>query len=105
MEEIIEAITRAEERALNIREEALKKAEQIAAKAADEAELISKRSESEIRLYRERSLKQAEAEGEKRYAEALAKTRAAAKAYADGVIKKADGVAADVVGRITSGSR
>lgn len=105
MEEILESITQAEEKASLIKEEALKKAGEIAAKAADEAGLILKRSESEIRLYRERTLQQAAAEGEKRYNDALEKTRAEAKAYADGIIKKTDGTSSEIVGRITRGSR
>ncbi|MDE5943895.1 MAG: hypothetical protein K2H30_06800 [Clostridia bacterium] len=105
MEEIIKSITQAEEKAEQIKAEALSDSAKIAEAAETEIVKIAEKCEEECKLYREKEIAAAYAEAEKLYSEALDKKRAEAVAYADSVIKHTDKAVADIVRRITRGSR
>ncbi|MDE6868060.1 MAG: hypothetical protein K2J83_02825 [Clostridia bacterium] len=105
MEEIIKSITRAEAEAEQIKAEALLQSAQIAGDAESEVVKIAEKCEEECKLYREKEIAAAHAEADKLYTQSLDKKRAEAAAYADSVIKHTDKAVADIVRRITRGSR
>lgn len=105
MEEIIKSITRAESEAEQIKAEALKSSAEIAEAAETEVGKIAVKCEEECKLYREREIAAAYAEADKRYCEALEAKRAEAEAYANSVLKTTDKAVAEIVRRITRGSR
>ncbi|MDE6504448.1 MAG: hypothetical protein K2L42_01090 [Clostridia bacterium] len=104
MTEILKEITAAEEKAAQIKSEALARAAKIAEDAEAAAAAIAKRSEAECKTYRESSLRKAESDGEKLYLAETDKKRAEAKAYADKVISESGGAVNEIAGRITRGS-
>lgn len=104
MTEVIKSITEAEEKAAEIKAKALERAAEIAAEAETKAEDISRKNETDCKLFREGQLKKAEKDAAAEYEKALTDTRAEAKAYADGVLKRTGGVVTEIVRRITRGS-
>lgn len=105
MEDIIKSISEAEEKAAEIKNDALNKAHEIAAKAEEKAEEIKKENAAQLKLYRENAIAAAEAAAQKAYADSIEKQRAQAEKYADSLIKDADFYVNDVVRRISGGTR
>ena len=105
MDEIIKSITEAEERASQIKAQALDKSAEIAAQAEERAADIEKLSQAECKALREKSIKSALDEAQKKYEETLSEKRAEAAVYAEKCLKKADRQINDIVRRVTGGSR
>lgn len=105
MEDIIKVITEAEERAAEIKAQAALRAAEILENASKRAEEILRESETKCKILREVSVRQAEEDAENAYNDALKKSAADAKKYADGVIKAAEGEINVIVGRVAGGNR
>lgn len=105
MEDIIKSITEAEERAAEIKAKAAERSAEIIAEAAKRAAEITAKGETECKIMREVQINQAAADAQAAYDKTLAESSAKAKKYADGVLKNADGVVNDIVGRVLGGNR
>lgn len=103
MQEIINSITEAEERASEIKAQALKKSAEIAYAAEERAFEIAKLSEAECKAYREKSVKQAEADAQKKYEAEMTVKRAEAAQYAAERLKDTDGAVNEIVRRVKRG--
>lgn len=103
MNEIIRSITDAEERATQIKAEALKKAEKIGAAAEAEVEENVKKCETDCKLYRDAQIKKAERQGAEEYEKTISQKREEGRKYADSVIKRADGTIKEIVRRVARG--
>lgn len=104
MDEIIKSVTDAEQRAAQMKSDAVVRAGQIIEEARAQAAAIEAKSASERAAFRESSLKAAEEQAEKDYAAAVAKSRAEAQRYADHIIGNTDAVVGKIVGRINGGN-
>jgi len=104
MEEIIKSITEAEESASVIKTEAAERAADIIANASERAAEIAAKSETECKILREVKINDAEVEALAAYDRTVADSAAKAKKYADGVLKNAESVVNEIVGRVTGGN-
>ena len=105
MQEIIEKISKAEQNAAEIKEQALEKAAKIILDAEGRASDIEKLAETECRTLRENSLKEATQEAQKRYDNEIIVNRAKASKYCADRLKDTDKIVNDIVRRIVRGSR
>lgn len=104
MDDLIQSIREAEEKALKIRAEAYEKAAAISAGAAERAANIERANAEECRINRENVISEAEKEAEEAYNGATAAAGREAKAYADSVLENTDIVVGKIVGRICGGN-
>ena len=102
-EEIIKAITEAEEEGAAKKLAATEKATQIIKNAEAKAAEIEKSSAEFCKSYREKAFAETEANAQKIYLESLEKAKAEAKEYCQGVLNTAQTSVSKIVGRITSG--
>lgn len=102
-EEIIKSITEAEAQATAIKQNALEKASQIIAEAEDQATRSVQSSAQVCRAYSETQIKNARAEAERRYQETIDAEEKKAKAYCAEVLKTANDMVNEIVGRIVRG--
>lgn len=100
MDEIIQAVTEAENNAAQMKAQASEKAAKIVAQAEQKAQEILKASETECKEYREREIKKATENAENAYFVALSEKRAEAKAYADDLLKDTKTPVGRIVRRI-----
>ena len=105
MEDIIKSINEAELRAAEIKARAAERAEEILAEAAKRAAEIAAQSETECKIMREVQTNEAAVQAQAAYDKTLSESAVKAKKYADGVLKNADGVVNEIVGRVTGGNR
>ena len=105
MQEIIEKINEAEQKAAEIKEKALEKAAEIVSGAEERASDIEKIAESDCKALRERSLKEASLEAQKRYDNEIIVNRAKASNYCADRLKDTDKIVNDIVRRIVRGNR
>lgn len=103
--EMIQAITSAEERALQIKNQASEQAEVVLSTAQAQAESLRRSSEDVLKAYKDTQLAQAKKQAEENYTKEIAKAKKEAQSYCAEVIKNADAVITDIVGRIVSGNR
>ena len=105
MDGIIKSITEAENKASEIKAQALDKSAEIAAQAEERSAEIEKLSQAECKALREKSIKAAQDEAQANYDEVISQKRAEAAQYAEKCLKKADKQINDIVRRVTGGSR
>lgn len=105
MQEIIQLINEAEQRASEIKANALEKAGDIASDAENRASDIEKLAEAECKAMRERILKEAAEEAQNRYDDEITVNRAKASKYCADKLTSTDKIVNDIVRRITRGSR
>ena len=105
MQEIIEKIAEAEQKAAEIREKALEKAAEIVSGGEERASDIEKIAEAECKTLRENSLKAATQEAQSRYDNEIIVNRAKAAKYCADRLKDTDKIVNDIVKRITRGNR
>lgn len=103
MEELIKSITEAEEKALEIKNDAQQQAARILAEAEHKSAEIAKVCEAELKSLREKRIKEAEDAAQDNYDKTLKQNAVSAQAYADGVIKKTQKCVNDIVRRIVGG--
>ena len=99
-ENIIQSIAKAEEQAAEMRAQAQAEANKIAADAERSAAEILKNAEGDCVKLREKTIKAAEERAVADYDKAIENSRAEAENYADGLIKSADNLVTDIIGRI-----
>lgn len=100
-ENLVEKITAAEEQAAELKTKAQAEAEKLIAEAERKAAEILKKSEADCNLLRENTLAQAAEKAEADYRSVIGKTKKEAKAYADGLISRAEIQVGEIVGRLT----
>ncbi len=105
MQEIIQLITEAEQKASQIKAEALEKAGAIVSGAENRASEIEKLAEAECKAMREKILKEAAEEAQKRYDDEITVNRAKASKYCADRLRDTDKTVNDILRRITRGSR
>ena len=105
MQEIIEKINEAEQKAAEIKANALEKAGGIASKAEERAAEIDRLAEADSKVLRESSLKNATKEAQKRYDDEITVNRAKASKYCADRLKDTDKIVNDIVRRIVRGNR
>ena len=105
MQEVINSITEAEQRAEEIKARALTRAAQTEEDAEARSAEIAALSEAECKAYREKGIKEAEALAESEYVKSITVQRAEAAQYCADRLKNADVAVSDIVRRITRGSR
>ncbi len=103
MEEILQAITSAEQKAARIKADALEKAAKIAADAEAAASGIAGQNEEECRALRDKAIKDAENLAKDNYAAAIKKKTAECAAFADNAINKSENISKEIVRRILRG--
>lgn len=104
MEEILKTILNAETEAGNLKDEALKRAAEIAAEAEARAAEIEKASEAECKNIRESMLRLAQKQSEEEYKQTIYVRADEAQHYADEILKHTDALVKKITGRI-SGDR
>ena len=104
-EEIIQAISQAEERAAGIKNAAQEKAAAIVKEAEETAAKMKKSSSEVCKAYRESQMQEAELKAQNSYAATIEKTRADARANGDKILQNAEVPASVIVGRILNGDR
>lgn len=104
MDEIIKAITQAEERAAQIKSDAVEQAARIIDEARSKSAEIGREAAQSRSAFRDDSLKAAEAKAEEDYKKAISDSRKAAEEYALRVGKHTDVAVGKIVGRVTSGN-
>ena len=104
-EEIMQAIKQAEAQAAAMKEVATQKAANLIEDSEKQAARLEQTAQDVCRAYRESQLKQAVADAENAYQNALAKKAEESKAYCARVLENADGAVSEIVGRIIGGSR
>ncbi len=105
MQEIIQLINEAEEKAAEIKSEAQDRAAAIAADAEARVADIDKLAEAQCKELRESIVKEAVEEAQKRYDNEITVNRAKASRYCADRLKETDKIVSDIVRRITRGSR
>ncbi len=105
MQEIIQLINEAEQKASEIKADAMNKAGEIASDAETRASDIEKLAEAECKAMREKILKEAAEEAEKRYDDEITVNRAKASKYCADRLEDTDKIVNDIVRRITRGNR
>ena len=103
MENMIQAITEAEEKAAAIKAAALEQAETIIAAAETRAAETEKNAREVCKAYRATQTKLATQKADEQYAAAIAATTAEAKASSEKIMQNVDSTVAKIVGRIVSG--
>ena len=103
MEEIMQAIKEAEERAAAIKAEAEVRAAEIIAEAEKRAAETEKNAREVCKAYRATQMKLAAEAAEAQYAETVAEIAAEARAKKEALAKGVDATVAHVVGRIVNG--
>lgn len=98
---ILGYIAEAESRAAEMKAQATEQAAKIIAEAEKCAADIARSSEQECASFRERSLKNAENKAAADYEKAIGESRAAAKSYAESLLKIASIHVSGIVGRLT----
>lgn len=104
MQEIIKSINEAENKAAEIKEQALQRAAAIAEAAEVRCAEIEKLCEAECKAYRENAVRQAQIDAQNKYDEEITVKRAEAAQYAADKLKNTDKIVNDIVRRITRGS-
>ncbi len=104
-DEIVKSITQAEETAAELKRTAMERATEIVDEAVKRAEQIENTAKEVCAAYRESQIKNAQAEAERAYGEMLAQNEEDAKEYCTKVLEGADSVIGGIVGRIISGNR
>ena len=104
-EEIIQAISRAEEQAAGIKTAAQEQAAKIVKEAEETAAKMKKSSAEVCKAYRESQMNEAERSAQARYAATIEKTRSDARANGDKILQNAEVPASVIVGRILNGDR
>lgn len=102
-EEIVKSITEAEEKAAQIKRDALDRSAQIVAEATAKAACTESSATEVCKAYRETQIKNAHAEAERLYNETVENKQAEAKEYCTRVLEGADSVIGNIVGRIIGG--
>lgn len=105
MQEIIQLINEAEQKAAEIKANAMNKAAEIASDAENRAADIDKLAEAECKAMREKCLKDAVEEAQRRYDNEITVNRAKASKYCADKLRDTDKIVNDIVRRITRGSR
>lgn len=105
MQEIIRKIFEAEQKAAEIKANALEKAAEIISAAEERSADLEKLAEAESKALREKTLKEAAEEARRRYDEEITVNRAKAAKYCQDRLKDTDKTVNDIVRRITRGSR
>lgn len=105
MQEIIQKICEAEQKAAEIKADATEKAARITSDADARASDIERLAEADAAAIREKTLKDAVEEAQKRYDEEITVNRAKASKYCEERLKSCDKIVNDIVRRITRGSR
>ena len=103
MQEIINSINEAEEKAAEIKAAAIKKAAEIAENAENRIAEILALSEAECKALREKSIKTAKEQARKNYESEITVKRAESAQYRAERIKNIDKIVNDIVRRITRG--
>ena len=103
MQEIINSINEAEEKAAEIKAAAIKKAAEIAENAENRSAEILALSEAECKALREKSIKTAKEQARKNYESEITVKRAESAQYRAERIKNIDKIVNDIVRRITRG--
>ena len=103
MQEIINSINEAEEKAAEIKAAAIKKAAEIAENAENRSAEILALSEAESKALREKSIKTAKEQARKNYESEITVKRAESAQYRAERIKNIDKIVNDIVRRITRG--
>ena len=101
--EMIRAITESEEKANEIKRAATDKSAQILADADKQAIEVEKACVERLKAYKETELKNAKAEAENRYNEALSVAKKDAREYCANILKNAEVCVSEIVGRIVRG--
>ncbi len=103
MENMIQAITEAEEKAAAIKAEAMQRAEAIIAEAERKAADTEKSARDVCKAFRATQTKLAVQKADEQYAADVAKVSAEAKANSEKIMKNVNSTVAKIVGRIVSG--
>ena len=103
MQEIINSINEAEEKAAEIKAAEIKKAAEIAENAENRSAEILALSEAECKALREKSIKTAKEQARKNYESEITVKRAESAQYRAERIKNIDKIVNDIVRRITRG--
>ena len=103
MENMIQAITEAEEKAAAIKAEATARAEAIVADAEKRASEREKSAREVCKAFRATQMKLALQKADEQYAADVAKVTADAKASSEKIMQNVDSTVAKIVGRIVSG--
>ncbi len=104
MNDIIQSITEAENRASEIKAKALERATEISAAAEEKCARLAKECATDCKIMRETAVNNAVKDAEAQYDLTIEKKTAESRAYADALIKKSGPVAAEIAGRIVRGS-
>ena len=102
-EEIIRAITEAEEQAAGLKHAATLAAATVLENANKACKDLETAALAECKAYQEQQKKAAEESAEKAYLETLAKQEEAAKKYCEDVFANVDTAVSKIVGRVTRG--
>ena len=103
MENIIQAIAEAEEKALSIKQEAAARAEEIVSLAERAAAEKEKNSREDCKQYRAAQLDATAKEAEAKYTADVSSAAAKARLESEEQMKKVDSIVARIVGRIIRG--
>ena len=103
MENMIQAITEAEEKAAAIKAEATARADAIVADAEKRASEREKSAREVCKAFRATQMKLALQKADEQYAADVAKVTADAKASSEKIMQNVDSTVAKIVGRIVSG--
>lgn len=103
MEEIIQSIKQAEEKATSVKEAALLKSHEIIAQAESDAREFLRTAEVKRKNDRENALRIARDKADAEYRSSVESSRKEAKTFADGCIEKLDRSVQEIVRRIVSG--
>lgn len=103
MENIIQAIAEAEEKACFIRQEAMERAEEIIAQAERTAAEKEKSAREVCKAYRATQINAAQKEAEAKYDSAVSAAASKARQQSEEQMKNADSIIARIVGRIVRG--
>ena len=103
MENMIQAITEAEEKAAAIKAEALARAEAILSEAERKAAETEKSARDVCKAFRATQMKLAAQKADEQYSADVAKVTAEAKANSEKIMQNVDSTVTKIVGRIISG--
>lgn len=104
-EEMIKAIQDAETKALEIKQDAIAKAEALLSDAQQQANRLKASSEEVLKAYKETQLKSAKEKAERLFEEEIALAKKSAQSYCAEVLQNAETSVTDIVGRVISGNR
>lgn len=103
MNEIMQSISEAEQKAALIREQALSRAAEIAAQAEADAAALKKAAEEKAKNARERGIRVAQEQAQADYEREIASKTQSARSYAQEQLPKTEQIEKDIVRRICSG--